>query len=258
MKNQYVGDIGDYTKLGMLRKIIQHTEMSIGVNWYLTPDDEIAKDGRHTTYLEKDCDSDDNELLSNLKSIAGRNGDNKLRTVKQLQGLGLLLGAEYFIDPLDYSGCKSACDRLELRDNWHRSALQSLTHKEVVFLDPDNGLTFTNAYGKDGNKSSTYEEACDYYKKGLSVIIYNHRDRSPMHEYIYRLNRFEKLEATADACIMCLTAPKYTQRDYLFIVQPNHRELIKQAINKILASDWHKNGYLYQRDLVKGFLIGKT
>ena len=81
MKNQYVGDIGDYSKLGILRKIIQHTDLSVGVNWYLTPDDEVAKDGRHTSYLENDCDTDDRELLSKLKSIAGRDCDNALRTV---------------------------------------------------------------------------------------------------------------------------------------------------------------------------------
>ena len=251
MKNQYVGDIGDYSKLGILRKIIQHTDLSVGVNWYLTPDDELANDGRHTAYLEKDCDTDDDELLSKLKSIAGLNCDKTRRTVKQLQGLVLLSGAEYFIDLLDYTGCGSACERLEFRDNWHRNALQTLDQKELVFLDPDNGLTFTNAYDKNGNKNSTYEEVCDYYKKGSSVIVYNHRDRSPMQEYLYRFNRLEKLEATTGAYIQCLTAPKYTHRDYLFIVQPEHREQIKQATQKILDSAWHKNGYLFQRNLVE-------
>ena len=50
MKNQYVGDIGDYTKLALLR-VIENAGFSIGVNWYLTPDDKDSKDGRHIEYL---------------------------------------------------------------------------------------------------------------------------------------------------------------------------------------------------------------
>ena len=258
MKNQYVGDIGDYTKLGVLRRIAQHTGLSLGVNWYLTPDDEIIKDGRHTAYLEKYCDTDDEELLFKLKSIAGKKCIERLRTVEQLQKLDLLPGAEYFIAPLDFTNRKSAYERLKRRDGWHKRALQHLNHKEVVFLDPDNGLTFTNAYGKDGNKNATYEEVCDYYRNGSSVIIYNHRDRSPIKDYLYRLNRFEILETTANAFILCLTAPKYTQRDYLFVMQPAHREKIELSSHMILNSDWRRYGYLFQRDLKKGDLIGKS
>ena len=35
MKNQYVGDIGDYGKYGLLR-FLAEKGIRIGVNWYLT------------------------------------------------------------------------------------------------------------------------------------------------------------------------------------------------------------------------------
>ena len=38
MKNQYVGDIGDYGKYGLLRFLSNHG-IIIGINWYLTEDD---------------------------------------------------------------------------------------------------------------------------------------------------------------------------------------------------------------------------
>ena len=51
MKNQYAGDVGDYTKLGILRWL-EKVGLSIGLNWYLTPDEsELSKaftDGKHT------------------------------------------------------------------------------------------------------------------------------------------------------------------------------------------------------------------
>jgi len=257
MKDQYVGDIGDYTKFGILRNLLSHIGLSLGVNWYLTPDDNVKKDGRHTSYLERECDAGDNELFIAMKQIAGRDCNISLRNITQLQELALLKGASYYDKHLDYSECKNACERLILRDNWHRNALLHLKQRQLVFLDPDNGLTFTNAYGRDGNKGTTYEEVCDYYRNGASVIIYNHRDRSPIHEYLYRLNRFKTIEATANAFMQCIVAPKYTQRDYLFIVQPNHKEQVLQATHCILNSDWYKNGYLFMRNLLTGNLINK-
>ena len=50
MKDQYVGDIGDYGKYGLLR-YLNGCGLKIGVNWYLTPDDGRS-DGNHTEYLE--------------------------------------------------------------------------------------------------------------------------------------------------------------------------------------------------------------
>lgn len=49
MKNQYVGDIGDYGKYGLLRFLANHG-ICIGVNWYLTENDE-SSDGKFTDYL---------------------------------------------------------------------------------------------------------------------------------------------------------------------------------------------------------------
>ena len=46
MKNQYVGDIGDFGKYSMLRAFI-YAEIKFGVNWYLTEDDG-SNDGKFT------------------------------------------------------------------------------------------------------------------------------------------------------------------------------------------------------------------
>ncbi|MGN1144419.1 MAG: hypothetical protein ACI4SU_07600 [Anaerovoracaceae bacterium] len=46
MQNRYTGDIGDFGKLGLLRQL-SGAGFSIGVNWYLTPDESHNGDGRH-------------------------------------------------------------------------------------------------------------------------------------------------------------------------------------------------------------------
>ena len=53
MKNQYIGDVGDYGKYGLLR-FLRDTGMQIGVNWYLTPCDERT-DGCRREYLDAVC-----------------------------------------------------------------------------------------------------------------------------------------------------------------------------------------------------------
>ena len=50
MQNRYTGDIGDFGKLGMLRAL-QAQDLTIGVNWYLAPDEDHNDDGKHTKYL---------------------------------------------------------------------------------------------------------------------------------------------------------------------------------------------------------------
>ena len=49
MQDRYVGDIGDFVKYGLLRAI--RGEKSLGVVWYLRPNDGPVGDGRHTAYL---------------------------------------------------------------------------------------------------------------------------------------------------------------------------------------------------------------
>ena len=44
MQNRYVGDIGDFGKLGLLRAL-SSKGLSIGVNWYLTTDESHNGDG---------------------------------------------------------------------------------------------------------------------------------------------------------------------------------------------------------------------
>lgn len=55
MQNRYTGDIGDYGKLGLLR-VLRASGLTIGVNWYLRPDEGHNDDGRHMGYLKDESD----------------------------------------------------------------------------------------------------------------------------------------------------------------------------------------------------------
>ena len=91
MKNQYVGDIGDYGKYGLLRFLAEHG-ITIGVNRYLTNNDGSA-DGKFTKYLDKPEDEKyDPDIFSELKNLAGR----KDKSVQMVEAAELIPGAVYY------------------------------------------------------------------------------------------------------------------------------------------------------------------
>ena len=49
MQDRYAGDIGDFVKYALLRAI--SPERSLGVAWYLHPNEGPSGDGRHVSYL---------------------------------------------------------------------------------------------------------------------------------------------------------------------------------------------------------------
>jgi len=100
MKNQYTGDIGDYTKIGLLRAI-ESAGLTVGVNWYLTPNDGET-DGNHMKYLFSISDLPGRELYDIFKDIV----QTDLRSVGELEKRKLLKNAVYFSEPLVFSNSK--------------------------------------------------------------------------------------------------------------------------------------------------------
>ena len=63
MQNKYVGDIGDFGKYALLKALClsangdRDRELSLGVAWYLVPDDDRKGDGSLTEYASLEiCD----------------------------------------------------------------------------------------------------------------------------------------------------------------------------------------------------------
>ena len=138
MQNRYTGDIGDFGKLGLLRRISE-SGFSIGVNCYLTPDESHNGDGRHIGYLRNEafrvCDEQLWRVLGDIVE-SGR------------------------------------------REEWHSRAKQLLQGCDIVFTDPDNGLIVPSEEGtKKENKFVLPMELAEYYSAGASVIYYQHKAR---------------------------------------------------------------------------------
>jgi hypothetical protein len=80
MQNRYAGDVGDFGKLGLLRQLIS-SQLDIGVNWYLVPDESHNADGKHIGYItDTRYNGCDDSLRNSLKEIV-----NSQRSVSALE-----------------------------------------------------------------------------------------------------------------------------------------------------------------------------
>lgn len=229
MQNRYAGDVGDFGKLGMLRVLAQ-SGLTVGVNWYLVPDESHNDDGKHIGYLDdpKFTGCDDS-LLDVLKSIVG-----KERSVAAIEELNLISDARYYSDLLSSP---------VIRTKWNSEALTYLSDCDIIFLDPDNGV-LVKSVGQSSSKSIKYvlrEEILDYYARGKSVVFYNHRSREKESDYLKRFDWLQTEKRLSGASVFGLKFVRGTVRDYFFLARPEHSSRVYHAIERILSSPWQRH-----------------
>ncbi len=245
MQNRYTGDIGDFSKLGLLRAL-QSAGFSIGLNWYLTPDETHNGDGRHVNYLDQDkyreCDEG---LWLGLRDIV-KSGKREVQYMETDD----ILQATFFSECLDFSTddkerkrrYRQKAERAALRGEWFNRSLARLTGKDIVCVDPDNGLVVPSAKGRPKeNKYVLPDELASYYAQGSSVIYYQHKARRKDDFYTDQLEGLLRREGFSGASGLALKFKTTSQRYYMFIIQPRHKEAIEQVVKDMLSSAWSEH-----------------
>ena len=134
LQNRYAGDVGDYVKLALLRALAP--ELKLGVAWYLYPDEGHNSDGRHISYLRYPSQWRhlDPDLFDGLSHVVATS--RSVTAIERAQ----LVDATFAREPLNHAlhppGARSA-----ERTAWFSRLLERMSDREIVFADPDNGLT---------------------------------------------------------------------------------------------------------------------
>lgn len=231
MKNQYVGDIGDYGKYGLLKYLALH-DIIIGVNWYLTENDD-SNDGKHISYLKDEKERVyDSEVYDLLKRIAG----DKYKSVKMIKKAGIIPNALFFDDILNTT--EFPCEkRRAIRIDWHAKAMKALHPVQLVFADPDNGTIGTKSpTSKDAEKYTTLEELADYYNRGQDVVYYCQKARRTDDQWNDKKNELKAV--LPDVEIAVLTFVRGTRRSYIFGIHPERYAKYDQLIEEFINTDW--------------------
>ncbi len=180
MKHQYVGDVNDYVKYGLLRELTAHGQVSLTVAWMLTPDD-YSRDGRKLGYLAnpRKWRYHDPALYDALAQIVAHGQ----RCVTAIEDAGILPAATFHSDVVPRT--------VEERRAHFARTLDIASGSDMLFFDPDNGLEVASCPpGRRGSeKYLLWEELASAYRAGSSVLIYQHFPRQEREVYIRSISQ---------------------------------------------------------------------
>jgi len=192
VKNQYVGDINDFRKYGLIRMLTGEGELRSGICWMLTRDDGRT-DGRFLDYLKQPDQwrNLDKKAFEAMRRIVH---DHKRRDVSLVEDSGILPNAKFFSPLLD--------DDRESRASYIAGAKAALRGAQLLFFDPDNGLEVKSVpLGRKRSRKYLYwSELAQFSEADCSILIYQHFPREDRASYIRR-RAAEIVEALSDVFV---------------------------------------------------------
>lgn len=235
MKNQYVGDVNDYLKYGLIRMLTKNHEIPLTVCWMLTPDDN-KNDGGKIEYLLKpkkwkECDQD---LFDKLHEIVVK---KTKQDVYEVENAGIIPNCTFFSNEMKTDG------KLE-RENYFAEFDRHLENTKVngenseakmIFFDPDNGIESRKA--KPHRTKYIYESEIEkYFMEKKTLLLYQHFTREEQRQFI---------KSKAEQLMEITKAPKVysfktTNVVFFLVPYPGHDAEFEfeRIIGEIKTSPW--------------------
>ncbi len=243
MQDRYVGDVGDFGKYALLRALTRDakSDLRLGINWYLFPNESHNDDGRHISYLTRE---DYRILDPELHRVLADLVRSKLRTVDALSQRPLFKS-----NTIQYAApiaslpltAKAPADRLNDRMNWHLGGLNKLAGASLVFFDPDNGLE-TPSVPKHSPKSGKFvfwSEIEAFWRVGKSLVIYHHLNRTTPHQTQVDALRRQFLQRLDNPSLLVpLVFRRGSSRVFWVVGQSEHVQSLQNGLTSMLSPQW--------------------
>lgn len=219
MKEQYVGDVGDFGKV-LILKHLASLGFRLGVHWVLTRNDG-GGDGAHrkySCYLGNDClCCCDEDVFRDIRPLTQRRLSE--RKIGDLENLIRRFAADAV-----FFGAN--CDERKLRVQREQDALALLNPSvvDLVFFDPDNGIS---RKPRPSKKHVSCDDMKRYWDRGQSLLIYHHMNFAVHHttQIVDMSNMLAN--AFSNATLEHYYLKRGTGRVYFLCIQPGHLELIR-------------------------------
>lgn len=170
MKNQYFGDEHDYLKYGLLYLLYTQyiIDKRLFIAWYLTEDDDDSSkkegdtktgDGNKREYLKNNNYREfDAAIYDKLKDY------HEKRDIEEAENILISVcpGTKFYSKTLDNT---------TNRAKWFEKLKSNAKGFEFVFVDPDNGIKFSN---DKSVKHITLNEILELWNEEHSIIVYQH------------------------------------------------------------------------------------
>ena len=234
MRDQFVGDVGDFGKYGLLRRLTGLTDpetpasdLLLGVVWYYRPDVR----GEDSNPVERDRRVCDPNLWDELGELA-RPGNRFVHHVEQ--SLIVPAGTRYFRDLLSFRGIPAGNQRQQVRAQWLERALQATEGADIVYLDPDIGLIprSKNPNAEDGCLYADHHDLTRFLERGQSVVLYQTIRGKSVEKRINDVKNCSPIEPIT---------LQYGTRLFFVIPQPEHGDHIRTRIDRMLAGPWGRH-----------------
>ena len=223
MKNQYFGDIYDYIKYGLLRRLSRCGEISTAICWMLTPNDG-RRDGHRVHYLSdpEEWRTFDPPVFDCLRTAVL---DVNERNVKIVEKSGILPNTSFYSHVLT--------DGADERRKYFDGFLRISQGKQLVFFDPDNGLEIKSVkYGQKGASRYLFlSEVSQSFSAGHSVLVYQHMPPKPRDPLIETLSR-RLIRATGSHVVYAFRTPRVA---FLLVPQTSQLTHFAESASKVQA-----------------------
>lgn len=244
MQNRYAGDIGDYSKFILIKRLFKN--QSIGLVWFLYPNETHNSDGLHINY--QNYKLSDKELTSILQNI----GISKQRSVYKMQkkltkyfnDQKIKYFDEFIENNFHYT------QREKLRKRWIEKAIKCIKNCNVVFLDPDNGIE-VKSIKKTNKKSGKYvffDEIEKFLKACEILVIYQHFPRIKHDIFIKNMFKTIRQKINGNYQIYALKFKPVSPRVYFILVKKEARNIFENNLKTFLNSHFSSEFELKAED----------
>ena len=233
--------------------------LTIGVVWYLVPDEDHNRDGKHIDYLDpsaynqeryRDCDP---ILYDTLRGIVASNE----RNVSSIQDCQVLPMDTRFYDAVltfnrpDGQGLFAREDRIAWRRTWADDGLELTAGCDLVFVDPDNGLEVkVDPYQRRGPKYAFFEDLLPFVQRNQSLVIYHHIGRRGTASHQIR-NRLTQINDNLGRAAFALLYHRGSARVFFVVPAPQHCINLVSRANMLMLSSWSRHFELFETPLIE-------
>ncbi len=232
MQERYLGDIHDYFKFVFLKFLSRNLGIKIGLNWYLVDPksigiNEIKKnDGEKRNFL---LDSDIRKYDKEIAEELGKLKKKELRRISQFtKNTHLKSYINFFNEFID----------LNDRESWLKRSLVHHKHQKVIFLDPDNGLSFK----EKGKLSLKYilPMECKKYLSNDKIIIFTQFQSFKKNTLTHvndLLRNMSDYELKTDISVL---RNRTSPNTFYFTIRPHNSEIDIERVLKKYANKFPK------------------
>lgn len=187
----------------------------------LTPNDQ-RNDGKFTRYLSqpnqwKKYDPELFDFLHQTVLVENR------REIRVLESTSIIPNAKYHATLLR--------DSVAERSMYFDEMLKRFAESDLIFFDPDNGLEVRSVpQGRPkSSKYLYYDEVANVFRRGYSLLIYQHFPRTEHYQFI-KLTGNNIKQSASEAEIYALATKTVV---YFLVSQPKHATQFREAIGQI-------------------------